>query len=223
MSYFVRDSPGVIVLGSSQRIDDGRVLGDWEVWVCFIPGQGDELKQQPRETKRGWFLQLPSPEREDERVPENWRIGDLCDDFLQVSTSTDILQLGGLEEVGQDFGARPINEGRGGIHSHHGLDGLDAAFGVIEFVDAISSILLHTQALDEERGRVWREGLSTVDDIVEVPLESYCTRVHLDTDIRGRSARVAGVGVVVGIGQGRLKSVAGSGWGAPCDCREGLT
>ena len=45
-------------------------------------------------------------------VPDNRWIGDLGDNLLQLSTSTDILQFGWLE-VGQDFGGRPVHEGGG--------------------------------------------------------------------------------------------------------------
>jgi len=67
---------------------------------------------------------------------------------------------------------------------------------------------------------VWREGFPTLDDILEVPLESCCARVHLDTDDQRRDARIAEVDVVVGVGQGGLKSVAG--WDTPCGCIAGF-
>ena len=61
-----------------------------------------------------------------------------------------------------------------------------------------------------------------MDDIVEVPLESYCTGVrHPDTDIGRRDARIMDGDVVVGGGQGRSKSVAG--FGIPCDGCSRLT
>jgi len=117
-------------------------------------------------------------------------------------------------EVGQDPSAESVHEGGGGIHPHHALDCLKTVLGVIELVDATSSVRLHAQALDEDRRCVWREGFPTVDNILEVPLESYCARVHLDTDGQRRGARIVEVDVVVDVGQGSLKSVAG--WDTPC-------
>ena len=82
-------------------------------------------------------------------------------------------------------------------------------------MDATSSTRLHAQALDDECGSVWREGFTTVDDVVEVPLESYYAGVrHPDTDIGRRDGRIMDGDLVVGGGQGRSKSVAGLG--TPC-------
>ena len=57
---------------------------------------------------------------------------------------------------------------------------------------------------------MWCEGFSTVDDVIEVPLESSRARVHLDTATRRRNMYVVDVDVTVGDGQGGLKSVAGT-------------
>ena len=44
VSYLVSDGSDVVVLRGGQRINDGRVLRDREVRVCFISRQGNELK-----------------------------------------------------------------------------------------------------------------------------------------------------------------------------------
>jgi hypothetical protein len=84
-----------------------------------------------------------------------------------------------------------------------------AVLGVVEPVNTTSSVRLHTQALDEKCQRVWREGPPTVDDVLEVLLESCCACVHPDTDTRCRDTRIADTDVVVGDSQGRSESVAG--------------